>query len=359
MRGEMNIDGASLFAAANGGRGFVGFYEDIFGRKEITRRYLIKGGPGTGKSTFMGRVAEAAEGAGFFVERYKCSSDPESLDAIVIDGRVAVIDATAPHSLDATLPGARDEIVDLGQFWRADGLSGCREEIESLGRGKSDCYRAAYRLLSSAMQVEENSRELIARYVRLEKMRRAVKRLTARIPDGEGYALSVGICDSLGMKGRVYLDTYERRAKRLYLVEDAYKLGSMFLGLVAEEAVAKGNGISVSYYPLDPTYPDGVFFEESRVAFVLDRGASEGERIGVKRFLDTSKEGFKKAKGEYKTDQRLCEGLCRSALDRLAEAGEYHFRLERIYGRQMDFVKMGEFTRDFIGSLMAYMKKNR
>ncbi len=357
MRGEINVDGAALFAAANGGRGFVGFYEDIFGRKEITRRYLIKGGPGTGKSTFMRSVAEAAEGTGLFVERYKCSSDPESLDAIVIDGRIAVVDATAPHLLDATLPGARDEIVDLGRFWSSEGLCERREEIEALCQGKSGCYRAAYRLLSAAMQVEDNSRELIAPYARVEKMRRAVKRLTSRIPNGGGYALSVGICDSLGMKGRIYLDTYERRAEKLYLVEDAYKLGSAFLGLVAEEAVTKGNRISVSYYPLDPSYPDAVFFEESRVAFVLDRGQAEGEKIGVKRFLDVSQGEFKRVKGEYKVNERLCRGLCRSALDRLAEAGEYHFRLEAIYGEQMDFARMGEFTRSFIDSLTTELNR--
>ena len=62
---------APLFAAANSGRGFVSFYENIFNAPNIVRRYLIKGGPGTGKSSFMRRVAAFAEDNGYPVEYYR------------------------------------------------------------------------------------------------------------------------------------------------------------------------------------------------------------------------------------------------------------------------------------------------
>ena len=96
---------AEFFAAANSGRGFVSFYGKIFGRENIKRRYLIKGGPGTGKSTFMKKVAEAAEDCGMSVERYRCSSDPNSLDGVIINKNVAVIDSTAPHAEEWVSPG--------------------------------------------------------------------------------------------------------------------------------------------------------------------------------------------------------------------------------------------------------------
>ena len=365
MANERNRDNATvLFAAANSGRGFASFYDDIFGHREIERRYLIKGGPGTGKSTFMKRVAEQARAEGFSVEYYRCSSDPDSLDAVVMEGRVAVMDATSPHSVDTTLPGARDEIVDLGQFWNSQGLSLRRAEIEELSGKKGECYRAAYRFLSAAMSVETRSRELMSKYVNLAKMRRAAARLTERLPDGEGYELLTGVRDSVGMKGRVCLDTYEKIAKRLYAVDDTYGLGSLFLSMIISCAAAKGNRIRVSYYPLDPSYPDAVLFEDCGVAFVLDRGECEGERISLKRFFDFSPSGLggvegKRAKKEYRTNFKLCEGLIQSACDRLFEAGEYHFALEEIYKEQMDFEKMENFSREFCRSVLEWLGRGR
>ena len=362
MSDEHKRDDVVLFAAANSGRGFANFYDDIFDREEITRRYLIKGGPGTGKSTLMRRAASEAESKGFKVEYYKCSSDPDSLDAVIIGGRVAIMDATAPHSLDASLPGIRDEIVDLGRFWSSDALVARRREIEELVEGKSSCYRGAYRLLSAAMSVDTRNREIILPYLKRQKMRKAVQKLAKKIPNGNGYRLTVGICDSIGMKGRVHLDTFEKNAEKLYLIEDMYGLGSEFLSMMAQEAVAKGNSIRVSYSPLDTSRIDALSFEESGTVFVIDKGGYDGIRVGLKRFIDTSAEGLgadrgRQAKKEYRFNLKLLQGLIRSASDRLAEAGEYHFRLEDIYKKYMDFEKLELFSREFISEAISAAKK--
>ena len=363
MNDEHKTDGGTvLFAAANSGRGFANFYDSVFGREEITRRYLIKGGPGTGKSTLMRRVAAEAERRRLGVEYYKCSSDPDSLDAVVIGGKVAIIDATAPHSLDASLPGARDDIVDLGIFWDSEGLAKRRCEIEELSQCKSECYRGAYRLLSAAMSVDTRNREIILPYLRVEKMRRAVRKIAKRIPDGEGYELLVGICDSIGMKGRVYLDSFEKNAKKLYLIEDIYGLGNEFLSMLAEEAILKGNRIRVSYSPLDTSRIDALSFEESGVAFVIDRGTHDGIRIGIRRFIDISSgglgsEGGKRAKKEYRFNTKLLRGLIQSATDRLFEAGEYHFRLEDIYKKYMNFAELENFSVAFTEQAISFAGK--
>ena len=96
-----------FFAAANSGRGFVSFYGEIFNTDKIKRRFLIKGGPGTGKSTLMRRIAESACRKGEQVCLYRCSSDPSSLDGVIINGEVAVIDSTAPHTVEPE-PGPCD-----------------------------------------------------------------------------------------------------------------------------------------------------------------------------------------------------------------------------------------------------------
>ena len=337
----------TLFAAANSGKGFVSFYESVFCRKEIKRRYIIKGGPGTGKSSFMREVAAYAESRGMTVEYYRCSSDPDSLDGIVIDGRIAMLDGTAPHSVDTDIPGARDEIINLGEFWDGENLGAYYNDIVSLSSVKSNCYRKAYRFLSAAMEIEEINRELIMPSVRKEKMRSAVKRQLRSIADGTGFAVTAGLAASIGMRGSVRFDTYEKQAKRLFVIDDHYGIGSVFLLYVIEEAKEKGCKIQVSYQPVIPSLPDAVMFADSGDCFVLgEYGDREADvRINMRRFADADK--LSKVKTEYRINKRLFEALMCSATEALEDAGKYHFELEKIYVSCMDFDSERKFIRSF------------
>ena len=72
------------FAAANTRGGFVSFFDKIFSEDECGRTYILKGGPGVGKSTFMKKLAKLSEDKGYTCEYFYCSSDPSSLDGIII-----------------------------------------------------------------------------------------------------------------------------------------------------------------------------------------------------------------------------------------------------------------------------------
>ena len=349
----------ACFASANTGKGFVSFYGEVFGKKEIVRRYLIKGGPGTGKSRFMRFVAErfAAERVG--VEYYRCSSDPSSLDAIVVGGRVALIDATAPHTVEPELAGAKDEIVDLGQFWNSRALFCRRDRIEALNSTKKAAYAGAYRFLEGALALDKRSRELCAPLLKVAKMKRAAARICADIPRGEGYRLQIGLCNCIGMSGCEHLDFYEKSAERLYVIDDYFCSANVFLACIAEIARERGNAIRVSYDPLNTELLDALLFEESGTAFVIGGKKTLAEyrsgenknvfRVNMRRFvqLSDSAEDQKRKKREFNSDRRVRHGLITSAENCLAEAGRAHFELEGIYGECMDFEALGRFKEEF------------
>ncbi len=336
----------TLFAAVNSGKGFVSFYDDVFNRPEIKRKYIIKGGPGTGKSSFMKAVAAHAKEQGMEVACYRCSSDPDSLDGIIMDGRIAMLDGTAPHNMDADLPGARDEIINLGEFWDGERLAERYNEIVTLGACKQNCYRKAYRFLSAASEMAVINRELIQPFLKIEKMQGAARRIVKNIPNGEKFRMTVGITDSIGMKGRVRLDTYEQQAKKLYVIEDCYETGSYFLSELIALASEKKCEIRVSYQPILPDLPDAVMFVQSGICFVLrENREGDGSRINMKRFCDADRLGERKV--EYRINRRLYEALLDSAVGAMSEAGEYHFRLEQLYGACMDFESQKKFIRSF------------
>ena len=120
----------AYFAALNSHRGFLSYFPSLFASYN---KYIIKGGPGCGKSTLMKKIATAAEANGLAVTRYYCSSDTDSLDAVVIDSlKIVILDGTPPHAIEPACPGAVDSIVNLTAFWNHQQLKQSAKEIKAL-----------------------------------------------------------------------------------------------------------------------------------------------------------------------------------------------------------------------------------
>lgn len=86
-----------VFPGANTACGFYSYYDYIIDENAY-RKYIIKGGPGVGKSSFMKKIGYEMVDMGYDIEFHQCSSDNNSVDAVVIPKlKVAFVDGTAPH----------------------------------------------------------------------------------------------------------------------------------------------------------------------------------------------------------------------------------------------------------------------
>ena len=91
--------------------------------------YILKGGPGTGKSQMMKKIADRFA-KDEDVTCFYCSADPDSLDAVMMHtSKVLVVDGTPPHVSEPRFPGVCQEIVGLGQYWDKAVLEKNREKI--------------------------------------------------------------------------------------------------------------------------------------------------------------------------------------------------------------------------------------
>ena len=164
------------FAAMNSADGFCDYFLDVF--SGLSHLYIIKGGSGTGKSHLMRQIAQAALTRGLAVDYYHCSSDPSSLDGILLPAlSIGVLDGTAPHTHDPIYPGVTDEIINVGDFWDIDALYAKRARITALIDQKQKSYDQLYRYLGGARLLRDTVREMTLPTVRTEKMRAAVARL--------------------------------------------------------------------------------------------------------------------------------------------------------------------------------------
>ncbi|WP_338379148.1 hypothetical protein, partial [Enterococcus faecium] len=91
-------------------KGAVDFVPNL--TEGLEKRYLIKGRPGSGKSTMLKKIAAEAESRGFDTEIYHCGFDPHSLVMIVVrELGFAIFDSTAPHEYFPERDS--DEIIDM------------------------------------------------------------------------------------------------------------------------------------------------------------------------------------------------------------------------------------------------------
>lgn len=140
-----------VFPGGNTSQGFYSFYDYIIDQQEATRIFVIKGGPGVGKSTFMRKIGEEMLKRGYDVEFHCCSSDNGSLDGVVIPAiKVAMLDGTAPHVVDPKNPGAVDEIIHLGDHWNEQGLRSNKKDILACNKEVGRLFNRAYSYLAAA-----------------------------------------------------------------------------------------------------------------------------------------------------------------------------------------------------------------
>jgi len=86
------------FLGANSPSGFYSLYPELIRPESARAVYILKGGPGCGKSTLMRRVGRRMEEEGLETEYILCSGDPDSLDALLLPQLgAAIVDGTAPH----------------------------------------------------------------------------------------------------------------------------------------------------------------------------------------------------------------------------------------------------------------------
>ncbi|MBQ3107500.1 MAG: ATPase, partial [Firmicutes bacterium] len=248
-----------LFPGNNTSGGFFSYYGEILPLDRANRFYCLKGGPGTGKSTFLRKIAEDLQRKGWDTEYLHCSSDSDSLDGVCFpEQRVALIDGTAPHMTDPVSPGAVDRMVDLSVCWDEGKLRGRREEIRASQKQIAAYFRSAYRYLGAARKLYEGLEELncldrsALHYLaaRIQREELAHKALMPRA----GGRLRKLFLTGITPKGIVtYLPELLQQARRVYAFQ--VRLGAdctPLLNSVAESALARGCDAELFYNPLKP-----------------------------------------------------------------------------------------------------------
>ena len=184
-----------FFMGANTPGGFVGYLDDLYDPADGWRAYLIKSGPGTGKSSLMRRVLEQMANRGLEAEAIFCSSDPDSLDGVRIPAlKACIVDATAPHVIEPKYWGAVEQIVNLSACMDARRLHESAPQIMEATAACSALHARCRKFLGAAASLLGDSCRIAASYTDPEKILRSAARIAAR--EFGGRAAPPGSCST-------------------------------------------------------------------------------------------------------------------------------------------------------------------
>ena len=355
MKGKMR----KLFPGANTSNGFYSYFDYII-PKDVNRIFCLKGGPGVGKSSLMKKVAREFAERGYDVEVFPCSSDPGSLDAVVIKKlKVVLLDATAPHIVDPKIPGAIDEIVNFGDFWNVDNLENNKIEISQCNKEISGCFQRAFKYLKAAEPIFYDIEVKNSDAMDFGKLNKFTEEFMEELFKGVenkgvfsmprhlfGTAITpIGHID--------YADSLLQDAKKVYYLDGKIGYGkTTFLKRIYEKAVLKGLKVEVFHYPLIPEKIEGIMIEDLGIAITTSSLFKDQDTINLGEFVNKSK--IDECKEELESDEKILDELINFAIYNLKKAKSNHDVIENYYIPNMNFEKVDELKNQLIERILKY-----
>ncbi len=345
------------FLGANTARGFVSHFADSYSADDGWRAYIIKGGPGTGKSSMMKSLAGFFAEKGERVELCPCSSDPDSLDAVVFHNRrVVIMDGTSPHTVDPAYPGVCEKIINLCDCWDDSAFRGKEKEILRLTRENKALHAHASRYITAAGNLLDSNRKIAAKYVDGEKISRFTKKLAKKmINKADTPQEEIRFLSGITPKGLIFLrGSIEPYYKTVVALADEQGAASeVFFAQLRQELLGLGQHIITCHSTVNPEVIDHILLPELGIAFCSENRYTHPEgitrRIHARRFTDTVALAGNKQSIAF--NRRAAEELLREAVRLIALAKHTHDLLESYYIKAMDFSKVGEITARIAGEM--------
>lgn len=342
----MQTDGkVRFFLGSNSPGGFYSLYDRLIDPEQADAVYILKGGPGCGKSSLMRRVGLRAEEMGEQVEYIHCSGDPDSLDGIVLHrAKTAIVDGTAPHVVEPVCPGAVESYVNLGDCYNRAALHRIRQQIMDCMSGYKDCYKRAYRCLDAAAQIDRDMRSLLVSQSLEEKASeraRAILSREVRTSGSETGRVTQRFLGAITHRGTVICcETAHTLCKRVYALEDSFGFSHLLLKHLLTGLTRSEYDVIACLSPMAPDRLEHLIVPALSLAFVSAPPDCPGQKRPCRKIrMDAMADPdlLRQNKNRLRFSRRISSALTEEAVAALAQAKAMHDDLEALYNPHVNF----------------------
>lgn len=357
-----------FFPAGNTTTGFYSFFDHILHHEEANHIYSFKGGPGTGKSSMMRKISQYYEDKGLDIEYHHCSSDPDSLDAIVIpQAKVAFMDGTAPHIVDPKTPGAIDDIINLGDNWDRNILVKQRNTILKARKENTRLFQKAYAYLRAAGELVKIYESTAFRAFNVAKAMAWVDSMIRKLLGDEPLATQFGkrrdlFAFGITPKGIInyrndYLQNMEIKIK---IKESLFSTSEEMMNTFAEALIKRGISVICLHSPIKPDKIVEIICDELNLLisvdtrhYPIDTTVRYTYEVDLSEFVDENQ--LKHIHREVNEDIYEYDRMLEKAIKYIKKAKENHDSLEEYYVDALDFSKHDKLVKTLIDEINQYL----
>lgn len=358
MQGSSNS--AHFFLSAHSPQGFVSKLNELYNPKEGWKTYILKGGPGSGKSAFLKKIGDAFLTGGYFVEMIHCTNDYRELDAVSIpEIRLCLLDGTAPHSVEPAYPGAVESLINLGDCWDEKMLTEQRDKIILFANRSQALYDRAYRLFNAAGSLLSDTCRLSLECTDVAKLERYATRVAKKefLQKHCQGSETIRFLTAITPSGIVsFGNSAAAEYKRVFAIEDDFGIGRYLLGKLRIYALSAGYDVISCYCPMAPDEKlEHLFIPALSLCFVTSgryhRFTGKNYRhIHMRRFINA--ELIRLRRNRVNFNRKASKELLNEGIALLKEAQANYEVLKGFYRQATDFDLVNKMANDLLDKLL-------
>lgn len=356
------------FPGANTPQGYVSLFDDIISWPDANKIFIIKGGPGVGKSTLMKKLARSLHKENINLELLYCTSDSNSIDGLILtDYKISILDGTEPHTLDPKYPGCVDEIINLGIFWDEYKIKKHRKEIVDLSNKISAYYKSAYSYLKAAKTIDDDSRNIYEAATDYSQIRIIVKEIYEGIfsrqrPKDSSPRTRQMFASAITADGYVnHIDSLFSDVENRYIIKGPNsKCKSIIFKNILSATQQIGYDVDIFKNPMNPSEIEHIFIPELNSVFLSFEISNESKVIKSDDKVFDLSLSMPTNELQHKVidyNRNVYEKLLNRAIELLGETKFLHNKLESIYSTNMKFDCVDDVTFNILEKIKKCIKE--
>jgi hypothetical protein len=308
----------------------------------------------------MKKIAKKAEEKEYEYILCPCSSDPDSLDAVILPAKkVVILDGTAPHEVNPRYPAVCEEILNFGQFWNADKITD-KKAILTLTDQNKTYHKTAQKYLAAAGQIMLDTYKTALSCTKAEETQKFAESIAKKyIPKSHGAPYEwVRFLEGITPKGIIaHPETILNSCKNVVIISDKFgACANIIMNRIRNFALLNGYEIITLKSAFLPTViTEHIIIPKLSLAFVTENDYikfdTDVRRTHARRF--TSNKLIHHSQNRIKFNLKITKILLNSASENLKKAKAVHDDLEECYKAIMDYDTLNKFTEDFINKLFT------
>lgn len=343
------------FLGAYTPQGYHSLYSELLPPHKAKSIYLLKGGLPQATDSLLRQLDSEAQARNYPTEQILSTANPNTLDALVIPSlQTAILDATAPHSLEPTNTGLIEHFINLDPCYNTQALQSIRDPLLTASQKYREANARILPCLTTAGELRETILNVVTTEKLTEKLTKRAKGILNREIKPKKSSPEIGtitqrFLSATTSQGRLSLHpTATLQATKIFQLWDSYHIAHALLLPLMTGAVNRGYHVTACLSPANPQRLEHLIIPELSLAFLTASPAqpiqTETDRkIRLETMIDSGL--LKQNRARLRTYRKMYQALLDEVILILADNNSLQENLQALYQPHFNDSTLSQITK--------------